>query len=151
MADSNWRWILIFFVRADDVTPENKAVFAAIFSDNGSGETYENEAKLFDSVLRLSVSGELPAQVFGIVVPVKPVMREALEDFIETVPQSRYYGVRNLVLNGNQFVGQLLKTNDAIEPLVVPGEPPWDTTPFTLQDALDDLYADRGLQLIENG
>lgn len=152
MADSNWQWYVMgLFVKESDVTPENKAAFAAIFATNGSGETIADESKLFDNVLRLSVSGELPAQVYGLAVPLKPEMREPMEGFLDTLSQSRYYVVRNLVLQPGQFIGQLMKTNDAIEPLVVPGQPPWDTTPFTLQDALDDLYADRGLQLIGNG
>jgi len=145
---SDWKWRLYFFVRVADNTVASRQTFAAIFANNGSGESAENEGKLFNAVTRLSVTGVEPAQVLGINVAVKSSMRDALEAFVGTLAQNRYYAVLN-VDTPTGFEGKLLKTNDAIAPIVQPGTPPWDTTPFTWQDALDDLLADRGLQVIQ--
>jgi hypothetical protein len=135
---TEWKWRLFLFVRAADATAENKLAFGHIFADNTSGETVENESRLLDAVVRLSTSGEAPAQVFGINTAVKADMRTALQAFLDTLSQSRYYGVANITLP-NYGMGDLLKANGGSG---VIGEP------FTWQDALDDLYNERGLQVI---
>jgi len=136
-----WKWRLFLFVRAGDNTAENRQTFAHIFADNTSGESVENESKLFNAVVRFSVSGELPAQVLGINTCVKTDMRDAMEAFLDTLTLSRYYAVANVDLP-NFDAGELLKANGGSG---VIGQP------FTWQDALDDLYAERGLQVIDNG
>jgi hypothetical protein len=138
---TDWKWRLFLFVRAADNTPDNRQAFGHIFADNTSGETVENESKLFDAVTRLSVSGEVPAQVFGINTAVKADMRTALQVFVDTLSQSRYYGVANVDLP-QHAAGDLLVANGGSG---VVGEV------FTWQDALDDLYDERGLQVIGNG
>jgi hypothetical protein len=76
-------------------TAQNRQAFADIFADNGSGELASDEIKMFSSVVKLSVSGSLPAQGFGLSSPVKPAMRSALEAFIETLGNGcRYFAVR---------------------------------------------------------
>jgi hypothetical protein len=135
---TDWKWRLFLFVKASDNTPDNRQAFGHIFADNTSGETVEDESRLFDAVVRLSTSGEAPAQVFGINTAVKAEMRTALQAFLGTLSQSRYYAVANITLP-NYGMGDLLKANGGSG---VIGES------FTWQDALDDLYNERGLQVI---
>jgi len=134
-----WKWRLLLFVRAADATAENKQTVAHIYTDNTSGETLEDESKLFNAVIRLSVSGEAPAQVFGINTAVKAQMRTDMQAFLDTLPQCRYYGVANVELP-QWNAGDLLVSNGGSG---VIGQP------FTWQDALQDLYDERGLQMIE--
>lgn len=139
MNQSNWKIRLMLFVRAVDVTVENKITFGTIFSANGSGETAENESRLLDKTTRLSVSGEEPAQVFGINTAILlPDMRIAVRNFINTLPQVRYYIVSNIDTDYYNE-GDYIESNK--DGLVWLGG-------FTWQDALNDLYTERGLRVI---
>ena len=50
----DWKYRLYLFVRATDVTNTNKILLAGIYVLNGSGETLENELKMFDGSIKLS-------------------------------------------------------------------------------------------------
>lgn len=134
-----WKWRIHLFVRAADNTAENRTAFAEIFSNNGSLESVANERLLFDTATRLSTSGELPTQVFGISSLVKADMRTAMQDFLDTLSQSRWYAIAAMKLP-NYAAGDLVADNGGSGTV---GEP------FTWQDALDDLYTERGLQVID--
>ncbi len=135
----------MLFVRAADNTPENRQTFGAIFADNGSGETEANESRLFDAAVKLSGNGELPAQAFGIETAVLlPDMRADMLAFLDTLTQSRYYVIANIDLP-QYFAGELIQDNR--DP-TLENVPPWDTIPFTMADALDNVFADRGLNVI---
>lgn len=145
MAESNWKIRMMLFVRAVDVTHESKAVFGAIFANNGSGETIVNESKLFDAAIRLSASGELPAQAFGLETALLlPDMRADMIAFLDTLPQSLYYVIANTELP-QFFAGELIQDNR--DPTLA-GVPPWDTEVFTMADALADIEDERGLIVI---
>lgn len=149
MTESAWKVRIMLFVRAVDNTAANRQAFGEIFANNGSGETVENESNLFNAVIRLSTSGTLPAQVLGLEAPLLlPDMRAAMEAFLDTLTLSRYYVIANILLP-QYFAGELIKDNKAAasQPTLV-GVPPWDTTPFTMADALADLEAERGLLVI---
>ena len=128
---SDWKWRLYFFIRAVDATAENRQAFAEIFANNGSMETVESERKMVDSAIKLSTSGDLPAQVFGINTLVKADMRTALQAFISSLSQSRWYAAANGCLitanGGSGIIGQIFS---------------WD-------DALADLFTERSLRVIE--
>lgn len=146
---TNYKWRVMLFVRAVDNTPANRQAFGDIFANNTSGETAENEGKLFDAAIRLSTSGTAPAQAFGIEVAVKSAMRDALRAFLDTLPQCRYYVTMNTATEAN-FDGKLVLDNkgDAGQPTLV-NVPPWDIEPFTMYGgALPDLFTERGLQVI---
>jgi len=148
MAESSWKVQTMLFVRAADNTAQNRQTFGDIFANNGSGETSENEAKLFDAAIRLSTSGVAPAQAFGLQTALlTPDMRDDMRAFLDTLPQVRYYVVRNVP--GTGFTGELILDNltDAGRQTLV-GTAPWDTTPFTMTDALADIEAERGLLVI---
>jgi len=136
---SDWKWRLYFFIRAIDATAENRQVFAEIFTNNGSLETVENERKIADSAIKLSTSGDLPAQVFGINTLVKADMRTALQAFIDSLPQSRWYATANGD-QPNYADGCLIAANDGSG---VIGQA------FTWEDALADLFTERSLRVIE--
>lgn len=149
MAESLWKVRIMLFVRAADNTAGNRQAFGDIFANNGSGETAENEARLFDGAIRLSVSGEFPVQAFGLETALlTPDMRDDMRVFLDTLPQVRYYVVRNVP--GTGFTGELILDNlsDAGRSTLV-GVVPWDTTPFTMADALLDVFTERGLRVIE--
>lgn len=142
---SNWKVRIMLFARAVDNTPENRQAFGAIFADNGSMETQENESKLFDGAIRLSTSGELPVQVFGLETALLlPDMRADMLAFLDTLPQSLYFVIANTDLP-QFFAGELIE--DTRTPTLA-GEPPWDSVPFTMQDALADVLEQEGLQVI---
>jgi hypothetical protein len=149
MTESLWKWRLYLFVRASDNTAQNRQAFGAIFANNTSGESEADEANLFNSVVRLSVSGSEPAQVLGINTAVKQTMRNAMAAFLDTLSQSRYYGVMNIETESN-FDGKLIIDNKtaAGQPTLV-GQSPWDIQPFKWSDALQDLFDERGLQVIQ--
>lgn len=148
MTETLWKWRIYLFVKASDNTAENRQAFAAIFANNGSGETEASEEGLFNGVTRLSLSGAEPAQVFGINTAVKDVMRDALRTLISSLSQSRYYVVMNTATEAN-FDGKLVLDNkDAVTLPTLVNAPPWDAQPFTWQDALQDLFDERGLQVI---
>lgn len=149
MVESQWKVRVMLFVRAADNTAQNRQTFGGIYANNGSGETVENEAKLFDAPIRLSTSGVAPAQAFGIETAVLvPDMRDDMRAFLDTLPQVRYYVVRNIP-NDNRFTGELILDNlTAAGRQTLVGVAPWDTTPFTMADALADIKAERGLLVI---
>lgn len=149
MTETNYKWRTALFVPANQNTPENRTTLANIISA-ASGETVEDERKLFDYAARLSTTGELPVQVFGIDLGVTVDMRDDMRAFLDTLPplQVRYYVRANTTLPQN-FDGKLLLTNKdtAGQPDIV-GVAPWDTQPFSMQDALADLFDERGLIVI---
>ena len=112
---TKWKWKMYLFVRKVDVTAGMKTTFATILSVNGSMETIPNEEKTFDSVLKYSSDGELPATVFGFSLPVKASMRSALKTFIESLPNSRYAVTANTRLD-NYFDGELILTTFNVTP-----------------------------------
>jgi hypothetical protein len=128
----------MIFVRAADNTAGNRQSFAEIYANNGSGESVDDESKLFDSVTRLSTSGEEPAQVLGLNTPVKATMRDAMRSFLDTLSQSFYVVVANVDLP-QYDKGEFMLSNLIAE---------W-TGEYTWQDALDYLYAERELRVIE--
>jgi hypothetical protein len=126
---TQWTHILHMVVLENLNTAQNRQTFADIFADNGSGELDSNEIKMFNSVVKLSVSGSLPAQGFGLSSPVKPAMRSALEAFIETLGNGcRYFAVR-------QSDNMLVLTNSGVL------TPP--VANFTRGDVLAAINAER--------
>lgn len=139
MAESQWKIRIMLFVREVDNTPENRQTFGAIFADNGSGESDANESKLFDTAVKLSVSGDLPAQAFGLETALLlPDMRDDMRAFLDTLPQVRYYVIANIDTAQNS-TGDYIDSNK--------GGFVWEGT-FTMQDALDDIFDERGLIVI---
>lgn len=139
MAESNWKVRMMLFVRAVDNTPANRQSFGEIYANNGSMENVSDESKLFDNAMRLSTTGNTPAQVFGLeTLLLLPDMRDDMRTFLDTLPQSRYYVVANIDLPQYDR-GELMLANGGSG---VMGEP------FAMTDALNDLYNERGLQVI---
>lgn len=103
---TQWTHILHFVVVAADNTAANRQAFAEFLANNGSGESVDDEKLMFNTVTRLSVSGNLPAQGYGLSVPVKPAIRQAFENFASTLTNYRYFAVR-------QSDGVLALTNSA--------------------------------------
>lgn len=136
---SDWKWRVFLFIRAADATAENKQAFAEIFANNGSMETIENELRMADSAIHLSTSGSAPAQVFGVNTLVMADMRAALQTFVNGLSLSRWYAVANVEL-ANFAPGELVASNGGA---AVEGEV------WTWDDALADLYDERGLLVIE--
>lgn len=125
-------------MRAVDATETNRQTFAEIFANNGSMETVANERKMADSAIRLSTSGALPAQVFGINTLVMTDMGTSLRNFVGALALSRWYVVANGDLP-NYADGELIVAN---------GGSGIEGDLFTWDDALADLYNERGLQVI---
>lgn len=114
---TDWKYCLYIVVRSDLVTVPRKTALAKLFSDNGSGETEANEAKMFDSAVRLSVSGNEPVQAFGLYTPVKESMRGAIKTLIETLntnfPGGAFVAITASIAHDNLLEGELIFTNHA--------------------------------------
>lgn len=146
---TEWKWRMALFATVNQNTAENRTILATIFSE-ASGESVEDERKLFDAAIRLSISGEDPAQVLGINFAAKTTMRDDLKAFLNTLNpnQIRYYVRANTALP-QHFDGELLLTNkEAKGESDIVGIPPWDIEPFDFQDALQDMFDEAGLQVI---
>lgn len=139
MAETEWKWRIMLFVRAADNTPANRQAFSQIFVDGGSGESLENEEKIFDSAVRLSTTGQLPAQAFGVSTAAKGTMRTAIKALLDSLTNARYVVVANTTLP--QYAdGELIDTNfDGLTP---------SGQIFTWQDTLDFIFAEFGVQPI---
>ena len=141
MSETDWRFRMYLFVRAVDATAQNKAAFGAIFANNGGLETAENEARAFDNCVRLSVSGEAPAQAFGVNTAIKPAMRDELKTFLDGLTNARYVVVANTDL-ANYRDGEFILTN-----FVDPDPDPTGRI-VTWQNTLAYLNREFGLQVI---
>jgi hypothetical protein len=135
---TEWKWRLFLFVRASDATTENKRTVAKYLANNGSMETVEDEMKMFASCVRLSTSGESPAQAFGMNLAVKPAMREAIVNFLSTLDRPRYAVLANTELENYQDT-ELMATNFPVTP---------NGQLVTWQMALNYLEAEFGLIVI---
>jgi hypothetical protein len=150
ISESEWTHWLYLIVRATDNTQQNRDAMAAIVAAT-SGESVEDEKKMFQSAVRFGVGGTGDVVAFGLRMPVKPSMRLALLDFVNNqLTNPRWYVARNCVKAAGQFTHQLTHTNDNVAPLVVPNIPPWDTTPFRASDVLADLLSDYNLEIISD-
>jgi len=136
-----WKWRMFLFVRSVDATAENKAAFGAIFADNGSNESAGDEARAFDAPVKLSTTGELPAQVYGLNTPIKTTMRDALLVFLDGLTNARYVAVANADLP-NYRDGEYIADNFGdlgIDPV---------GRVITFDQALGFLFREFGLQRI---
>lgn len=112
---TEWKWRIYLFVRVVDATPENKTAFAEIYVNNDSGETLEDERKMFDHVVRLSISGNEPAQAYGINTVAKTSMRDEFEILLDSLTNARYAVVASVELPGYQE-HELVMTNFPVTP-----------------------------------
>ena len=143
MAETDWKCRIYLFVRAVDATAQNKQAFAQIFVDNGGLETLQNELRAFDAPVKLSVSGEAPAQAYGLNTAVKPAMRDDLKTFLDGLTNARYVVVANTDL-ANYRDGEFLATNFGDLPVDPTGKiVTWDQT-------LGFLRREFGLQVIQD-
>lgn len=143
-----WTRRVFLFIPVTEATPTNRNTLAAIFALY-SGETALNEGKLFDKVIRLSFTGELPALFYGTSFAVEvPDMRDDLITFINGLTQVRYYVITNTAI-GSYFNGELVADSKYMQSLpTLVGTAPFDTRAFTPADALIDLNTDFGVQII---
>jgi hypothetical protein len=139
MAITDWKWRVYIFIRAVDVTPAAKAAFAQVYVDGDCLESYEDQLRMFDNVVRLSLSGEEPAQVYGVNTAAKTSMRDGFKALLDVLPQARYAVVANTTLPEYED-GELVFTNF---PGIVPSGQivTWDK-------ALQYLYNEFGLIVI---
>ena len=112
---TEWKWRIYLFVRAIDVTASNRSAFANIYVNNGSGESLEDERKMFDSVVRLSASGNEPAQAVGINTVAKTSMRDGFKSLLDSLTNARYAVVASVGLPGYQE-NELVLTNFDVTP-----------------------------------
>ena len=95
MSETLWKWRMYLFVRAADATQANRQALAQIFVNRGCGETLANEIKMFDGPVRLSTSGALPAQVFGLNTAIRSGMQSDIVAFLAGLTNPRYVVVSN--------------------------------------------------------
>ena len=112
---TEWKWRIYLFVRAADVTAANKSAFANTYVNNGSGEMLEDERKMFDSVVRLSASGNEPAQAVGINTVAKTSMRDGFKTLLDSLTNARYAVVASVELPNYQE-SELVMTNFPVTP-----------------------------------
>ena len=136
---TNWKWTLMVFAPLAAITENNKDTLAAVFTNNGSGETVANERKMFDNVARLAFAAAPTVLVArGFTTPVKQSMRDALQTAIETInaPLSnankvRWYALAAIQLENADEGDLLLSNRNTVDNRI--------GTLFTWQDALTDL------------
>lgn len=142
-----WEYEIALSATVNQNTPENRTALATIFA-NYSAETIADERLMFDKALRLSVSGEEPAQVLAVNFVATGAMRTDLRTFLDSLPQAQIaYWVRANTILPMHFDGELLLVGGGAVDIV--GVPPWDTQPFSFQDALERLNIEAGLQVIQ--
>ena len=107
---TTWKWRIYLFVRVAVTSATNKTAFANIYVNNGSGESLEDERKMFDSVVRLSVSGDEPAQAVGINTVAKTSMRDGFKSLLDNLTNARYAVVASVELPNYQE-SELVMTN----------------------------------------
>jgi len=137
---SEWKFRCFLFIRAVDATGANKRALARVYVDNGSGETLEDELKMFDSVVRLSVTGAEPAQVFGINLTAKQTMRDAFINLISGLTQPAWAVLANTTLP--QYAdGEVIAVSPTLNPNFVGMQATWE-------QALQYLENQYGLKVI---
>lgn len=136
---TEWLWCIYLFIRVADNTAQNRNDFASAFVNNGSGESLADERKLFNGVSRFSVSGEEPAQVFGISTAAKKSMRDDLKTVLDGLTNARYAVVAS-VAHGTWLEDELALTNFPVTP---------SGQIVSWQTALAYLNSEFGLQVIE--
>ena len=104
--------------------------------DNGSGETHEHESKMFNNAVRLSFTGDEPADALAINTAAKGDMRDGLKTFVTGITGARWYVVAAVDLP-SWNAGELIQSSRAAVDDQIGSQ-------FTFADALDDL----GLQVI---
>lgn len=144
-----WQFEMYLFVHRTDalatieyqgVTRETREWLARIVAKY-SGETWQNEYKMFNSASRFSVDGNEPALAYGIKVPCALAMRDEISTLFSLFTQvKRWYVVAKIPINGRQE-NELLLSNDNGAPI---GQV------FTWWDAVADVENDFGLQRIVN-
>ena len=136
---TQWLWRIYLFIRSIDNTAQNRTAFASVFVNGGSMETLANEHRMFDNAVRFSISGNEPAQVFGISTVAKSSMRDDLKAVLDSLTNARY-GVVASVVHGSWEENKLALTNFPIIP---------NGQIVTWQNALTFLNNEFGLQVIE--
>ena len=109
MSDTLWKWRLYLIIPAAAVTPTLRQQIANRFSANGSGESEANE-DIGPKAIRLSTTGNAPAQAIALNTAVKASMRDALRALIEAVPSARVWVVANTAFDDKDD-GELIATN----------------------------------------
>ena len=112
---TEWKWRIYLFVRAVDVIPANRTAFANIYVNNGSGESLADERKMFDTVVRLSASGNEPAQAVGINTVAKTSMRDEFKSLLDSLTNARYAVVASVESLSYQE-SELVMTNFDVTP-----------------------------------
>jgi hypothetical protein len=107
VAETLWQWRLDLAVAQAQNTQTNRDALCDCLANNGSFATRLQEANMFNSVVRLSVSGELPVQAFGLTIPVKQDMRDCFEQLLNGLSSARWFAVRvsddTLLLTNSAF------------------------------------------------
>lgn len=139
------QWIarLYFFVPTSAVNATLRDTVANAFVNNNSGESLVNERKLVNGLVRLSTTGNEPAQALAINTVVKASMRDAIKTIIQSVNQSAWYVVSNR--DGLTVQGQTYNESELIESGGLATADGQIGTVFTFADAVADL----GLRQIE--
>ena len=95
---TEYKFRLFLFVRKSDANQTNRQALASIYVNNGSGESLADEVKMFDTVVRLSATGEEPAQVFGLNLTAKPAMKDEFIAFVGSLTNPAYIALANTTL-----------------------------------------------------
>ena len=140
MPKTAWKYRMYLFFRKADVNAGNRAALAAIFTNNGSGQTVDEEMLMFDTLLRFSQTGNEPATVFGISSPVKLSMRDDLKDFLDGLDNSRFAVIANTKRLPGYQDKELIMTNFDVEP---------NGQIVEFEDVLTYMANEFGLQYIE--
>lgn len=135
---TDWKWRIYLFVRAADDTAGNRQAFAEIYVNNGSGESLADEKRMLDSVVRLSTTGQEPAQAFGVNTVAKTSMRGAFKALLDALTNARYAAVAS-VAHGQWQEHELVLTNFPVTP---------SGQIVTWERALQYLEAEFGLKVI---
>lgn len=103
-----------FLIAASEATSAGKTAVGSCLSDWGSLSSIADEIRIFDNGLyRLSVSGELPAQVFGIVIPANCDQKTCLKRFFATLTGTLWFDINddNTLIDTNSTVAVVPAVN----------------------------------------
>ena len=112
---TQWKWRIYLFVRSIDASVGNKTALANIYVNNDSGESLENELKMFLTVTQLSASGNLPVRAYGISMVAKTSMRDGFKTLLDGLTNARYAVVASVPVQGYKE-NELVMTNFDVIP-----------------------------------
>ena len=112
---TEWKWIIYIFFNKDSVMEDLMDDVTRVIATY-SGESLEDEERMWDAPLKFSPTGVEPANVYGISFPAKKEMKDEIIKLLSPYPKLRYVLLSNTDIGGYDD-RELITTNLTITPI----------------------------------